>query len=92
MTDDETKRVSFVFGNNKLTLQAQGATTGRSKVEMPVQFDGPEIKIDFDPNFVADMLRVLNPSDEVTLELTDGQKPALFKHGTDYQYLVMPLT
>ncbi len=92
MTDDETKRVSFVFGNNKLTLQAQGATTGRSKVEMPVQYDGAEIKIDFDPNFVADMLRVLNPSDEVTLELTDGQKPALFKHGTDYQYLVMPLT
>jgi DNA polymerase-3 subunit beta len=92
MTDDETKRVSFIFHNKKLILQAQGATTGKSKVEMPIPYDGEEIRIDFDPNYVADMLKVLDPKDEVLLELTDGQKPALFKHGTDYQYLVMPLT
>jgi DNA polymerase-3 subunit beta len=92
MIDDETKCVSFIFGHNKLILQAQGATVGKSKVEMPIQFDHEEIRIDFDPHFVIDMLRILDPSDEVVLELTDGQKPALFKHGTDYQYLVMPLT
>ena len=92
MTDDETKRVSFVFGKNKLVLQAQGATTGKSKVEMPVQYDGEEMRIDFDPNYVVDMLKILDGRDEITLELTDNLKPALFKHGTDYQYLVMPLT
>ena len=32
MTDDESKRITFHFAPGKLTLEAQGATTGRSKV------------------------------------------------------------
>ena len=37
-------------------------------------------------------LKVLGPEDPLSLELTDGSKPALFKSGNDYQYLVMPLS
>ena len=29
---------------------------------------------------------------EVTLDLIDGSKPALFKSGAEYSYLVMPLS
>jgi DNA polymerase-3 subunit beta len=91
MTDEDSKRVQFIFTKGKLTLQARGAETGRSKVEMPLDYDGKELKISFDPRFLTDMLRVLDAEAPLTLELVDGNSPALFKSGDDYSYVVMPL-
>jgi DNA polymerase-3 subunit beta len=92
MTDEETKKVTFTFARGKLTLQAQGATTGRSKVEMPIGYDAKQIAINFNPAYLVDMLRVLPHDQELTLEMFDGASPALFRHGEAYLYLVMPLT
>ncbi len=92
MTDEETNRVTFTFAANKLTLQAQGANTGRSKVEMPVEFDHKQIAINFNPKFLIDMLKVLPADADLLLEMVDGASPALFKYGGTYSYLVMPLT
>jgi DNA polymerase-3 subunit beta len=92
MTDDESKKVIFNFAKNKLTLQAQGAESGRSKVEFPIEFDGKAIEIKFDPRFLTDMLRVLEPDTALTLDLVDGGSPALFKGATEYSYVVMPLS
>jgi DNA polymerase-3 subunit beta len=92
MADDESKKVVFTFSKKKLTVQAQGAETGRSKVEMPLEFDGKSLEIRFDPRFLTDMLRVLEPDAALTLELVDGNSPALFKSGSDYSYVVMPLS
>jgi DNA polymerase-3 subunit beta len=92
MTDDESKKVVFSFGKKKLTLQARGAATGRSKVEMPLEYDGKTIDINFDPKFVTEMLRVLNPDDALALELSDGNSVALFRCGENYSYIVMPLS
>jgi len=91
MSDDEGKRVAFNFAPGKLTLQAQGAAVGKSKVEMPLDYKGEPISINFDPNFVIDLLKVLGSDETVRLELVDSLKPALFKSGDDYIYLIMPL-
>lgn len=92
MTDEESKRVAFHFTPGNLTLQAQGAATGRSKVDMPIEYDGAAIEINFDPQYVIEMLKVLDPGDPLILEMTDASRPALFRSGPNYQYLVMPLS
>ena len=92
MTDEDSKRVTFHFDREKLTLQAHGATAGRSKVDLPISYDGKPIDINFNPAYLIEMLKVLPPDEEIVLELIDGGSPALFKHGTTYSYLVMPLT
>jgi DNA polymerase-3 subunit beta len=84
--------VIFAFGPEKLVLQARGATTGRSKVELPLTYDGKAINISFDPKYVTDMLRILTPDDPLTLELIDGNSVALFRSGENYSYIVMPLS
>ena len=61
MTDEESKRVVFSVAKTKLALKAKGAESGRSKVEMPIEFDHKPIEISFDPKFVNDMLKVLEP-------------------------------
>ncbi|MCI0737957.1 MAG: DNA polymerase III subunit beta [Gemmataceae bacterium] len=91
MTDEESKRVTFSFAKKKLTLQARGAESGRSKVEMPLDFDGKTVEISFDPKFLIDMLRVLEPDTALTLEITDSNTPAIFKCDNHYQYVVVPL-
>ena len=92
MTDDESKRVEMSFGPGAVTMQARGAETGSSEVELPLpEYDGPEVKIAFDPQYLVEFLRAVENEPTVTLEMTDGTKPALFRCGDGYQYLVMPL-
>jgi DNA polymerase-3 subunit beta len=92
MTDDESKRVDFDFQSGKVTLQARGAETGSSEVELALDgFDGPAVEIAFDPQYLLEMFRAVEGEPSVTLEMTDGQKPAVFRVGDNYLYLVMPM-
>lgn len=92
VTDDESKRVDMRFSAGKVAMQARGADTGSSEVELPLpEYDGPEVSIAFDPSYLVEFLRALEGEPTVMLEMTDGTKPALFKCGDSYVYLVMPL-
>jgi DNA polymerase-3 subunit beta len=91
MTDDESKRVVFSFAKNRVTLKAKGAESGRSKVELPVEFDHKPIEISFDPKFVGDMLKVLEPDTQVTLEMIDEKTAAVFRQDANYTYVIVPL-
>ena len=92
MTDEDSKKVVFRFAKRKLTLEAQGSVGGRSKIDMPLEYDGKGADINFNPAFLVDMLRVLEPETPLTLELVDGASPALFHTEDHYQYLLMPLS
>lgn len=92
MVDEESKKVAFRFGKGKLTLEAHGPTAGRAKVELPISFEGKAVDINFNPGFLIEMLRILPPDAELSLDLNDGSSPALFRSGANYSYLVMPLT
>jgi DNA polymerase-3 subunit beta len=93
MTDEESMRVDMAFEPGKVTMQARGAARGSSQVEMALpEYDGPEVNIAFDPEYLVEFLRALEGEATVTLEMSDGSKPALFRAGDSYLYLVMPLT
>ena len=92
MTDDESKRVDLTFEAGKVTMKARGADTGSSEVVMTLpEYDGPEVSIAFDPQYVIEFLRAIDGEPTVVLEMSDGSKPALFQCGDTYKYLVMPL-
>ena len=78
LTDEDSKRVTFRFETDKLTLQTKGATAGRSKVELKILYDGKPVEINFNPAYLAEMLKVLPEEAELTLDLIDGATPALF--------------
>jgi len=91
ITDEESRGVDFSFAKGKVTLQSRVAEKGRARVEMPVAYDGKAIDITFDPRFLLDMLKVLDPGAEVQLEMQDSNSAAVFRLGDDYAYVVMPL-
>jgi DNA polymerase-3 subunit beta len=92
MVEEDSKRVNFRFGKNLLTLESQGATSGRSKVEFPIDYEGKAMTIGFNPNYLIEMLKVLPPDAELVADLIDDKTPVLFHSGGNYRYLVMPLT
>ncbi len=92
MTDEDSKKVVFRFAKRKLTLEAQGSVSGRSKIDMPLEFDGKGTDINFNPAYLVDMLRVLEPDTPLSLDLVDSASPALFRTEDQYQYLLMPLS
>lgn len=91
VTSDESRGVDFVYTSGLVTLISQAADVGESKVELPVGYEGEEISIMFDPRFVAEFLRVLEPETTVELGLTGGEDPAVFRCGEEYKYVIMPL-
>jgi DNA polymerase-3 subunit beta len=91
MTDEESKRVVFSFAKDKLTLQAHGAESGRSRVEMPLEYKSQPIEIGFDPKYLLEMLRVLTPETPLTMELSDASSPVVLRTDATYTYVVVPL-
>jgi DNA polymerase-3 subunit beta len=91
VTNEESRGVDFKFADGNLTLTSVGADVGTSRVELPVSYDGEELTITFDPRYVADFLKVLDPAGQLTLNLIDSHSAAVFKAEGDYTYVVMPL-
>ncbi len=80
-----------MFDSGTLTLKSSASDIGTSKVELPISFDGNKIDITFDPKYVADFLRVLDPTGQISLNLIDSNSAAVFKSDDTYTYVVMPL-
>ena len=92
VTSEESRGVDFDFANGSLTLRSTAADVGTSQVEIPVSYDGDWIGVTFDPRFVADFLKVLDPASPVTLQLVDANSASVFRADEDYTYVVMPLS
>lgn len=90
-TEDDSRRVNISFGDT-IVIKSGGVDVGKSSVRLtPTSYKGDPVDIAFDPAYLTDYLSKLDPDSEVTLKMTDGQKPAVFFHGDNNRYLVMPL-
>ena len=84
--------VRCVFGNQTLQLRTS-TTIGAAEDRCAIAGDGKELEIGFNVRYLADALRVI-PSEEVTLELTNGLSPIVLTPAEDkydYSYMVLPV-
>lgn len=91
VTTDKTRAVKFVIGKGKVTLFARTQDVGEASVEVPADYKGEGLEIVFNPDFVADYLKVVT-DESVELHLKDKTSAGVFKAGKDYTYVLMPLT
>lgn len=91
MTADKTRAVKFTFAKGRLTLFTRAADVGEVKVELPIDYKGEEVEIIFNPDYVADYLKVVG-DETVELHLKDKTAAGVFRAGKDYVYVLMPLT
>jgi DNA polymerase-3 subunit beta len=91
VTNEDSKGVDFAFDSGALTLKSSASDVGTSNVQIPISLEGDDVSVTFDPKFVAEFLRVLESSSQVTLKMVDENSAAVFMADENYTYVVMPL-
>ena len=91
VTNEESRGVDFQFADGMMTLSSTAADVGQSTIEMPISHMEEPLTITFDPRYVADFLRILEPGTTIKLELTDSETAAVLRTEDSYTYVIMPL-
>ena len=84
--------VRCIFSHNELLMRTN-TTIGAAEDKCSLAGDGKELEIGFNVRYLADALKVV-PSDEVTLELTNGLSPIVLTpvdDKYDFAYMVLPV-
>ena len=84
--------VRCIFSHNELLMRTN-TTIGAAEDKCSIAGDGKELEIGFNVRYLADALKVV-PSEEVTLELTNGLSPIVLTpvdDKYDFAYMVLPV-
>lgn len=84
--------VRCVFGSQVLQMRTN-TTIGAAEDRCAIAGDGKELEIGFNVRYLIDALRAV-PSEEVTLELTNGLSPIVLTPAEDkydFAYMVLPV-
>ena len=90
LTSQENQAVKFDFIKDRLLISSRSANVGEAKEEIPVDVTGDDLTIGFNPNYVIDALKNLEV-EEISLSMTDPDKPGLIKTNDGYLYVIMPM-
>jgi DNA polymerase III subunit beta len=95
MTNDKFNSVRFHLSTGVLTLKVVTPEVGEYREEMPIEFEGEELEIAFNPDFILDVLRRIE-GDKLVLQLKDPMSPGVFKPFTEapqdnYVNVIMPI-
>ncbi len=74
---------------NKLVVSKSTPDVGESREEMPVEYQGRDMTIGFNPNYLIDVLKNLR-EESIILELIDSEKPGIIR-AAGYTYIVLPM-
>ncbi len=92
VTTEESRGVTLGLGGDELKLVGSSRDIGRSEVYVTAAYDGPQMRIAFDPRFLLDMLKNLEDAVTVRMNVVDAESAACFETDDGYLYVVMPLT
>lgn len=91
LTTRDAVSVQFDVAKDALTIRSRASEVGEAKVDLPVAYDGPGERMGFNPAFLLDALKVMEPTAEARFEFTTGKNPGKLTDGDDYVYVVMPI-
>lgn len=92
LTTEESRAVRLSFGKGQLVITSESPEQGEARIELPVEYSGPQIDIGFNPLFLLDPLKNL-AHESVGIDLKDHSRPGVFygQDKGDFLYVVMPV-
>lgn len=81
--------VKLELFKNKLVVSKSTPDIGESREEISVAYQGKEMAIGFNPNYLIDVLKNLS-AQSIEFELTDSEKPGVIRIN-GYIYIVLPM-
>jgi DNA polymerase-3 subunit beta len=90
VTSEKSNSVKIKLSNNLLEILASSPDFGEAHEKLVVNYDGPDLQVAFNPQFVMDPLRALS-RDEVAFEVKDEVSPGVFKTSDSFLCVIMPV-
>lgn len=90
VTSDKNNSVKLKVSKNLLEISGSSSEYGESHESMAIAYDGPEVQVAFNPQFLMEPLKALS-KDEVFFEFKDELSPGLFKTLDNFICVIMPL-
>ena len=93
MSSEKIKPVKMSLEASLLRLESERAEYGDVADELPVEYDGEELKIGFNAKYLLDVLSVAGNSEQIEMKLKGSLNPCLIQLPEDSTFLsvVMPL-
>lgn len=91
LTSEESSAVFLSFTEGKMTVSAAAPETGEAKVELDVDYDGPQTELGFTPEFLTDLFRALD-DETIRVEFRDASSAGVFRAGKSFLYVIMPVS
>jgi len=93
--DERSRAIRVQFTNGEVKVFSSSVETGESEESVPSEYQGPDIEIGFNAQYLLDFLRAI-PQDHVAFELKDQKsagemRPAGDNIADQYRYVVMPM-
>ena len=92
LTTKEAQSVTLDFAPKRLTLSSRAAEVGEAKIELKIDYEDAAERLGFNPSFLLDALKVMEPNAPVRFEFTTGKSPGKLSDGEGYSYVVMPVS
>jgi DNA polymerase-3 subunit beta len=90
LTSEESRGIKLTLDKNKLVFSGKAPETGDAEIDVAVEYSGEPIEIGFNPQFLADAIRVIGEP-QFELELGQPDTPGLIKAGANFLYVLMPI-
>jgi len=91
MTSEKSSSVKIHLTKDNITLSANSPDLGEARESVPVKYNGRELNIAFNPQYLQDPLRNLD-SDEITIEFLDELSPGVMRtNSPGFLYVIMPM-
>lgn len=90
VTSDKSNSVRLKVSKNLLEISGSSSEYGESHESMAIAYDGPEVQVAFNPQYLMEPLKALT-KDEVFFEFKDELSPGLFKTLDNFICVIMPL-
>ncbi|MGA2271426.1 MAG: DNA polymerase III subunit beta [Bryobacteraceae bacterium] len=93
--DERSRAIRVQFTNGEVRVFSSSVETGDSEESVPSEYQGPDLEIGFNAQYLLDFLRVI-PQNQVAFELKDQKsagemRPAGEGVTDQYRYVVMPM-
>ncbi|MDV7395279.1 hypothetical protein RZS08_28080, partial [Arthrospira platensis SPKY1] len=87
---DKSNSIKVSIAPGVMELSGSSQEVGDSSVSLPVEYDGPEMNVAFNPQFLVDPLKALT-RDDVIFEFKDELSPGVIRTPDRFLCVVMPL-
>lgn len=89
---DDKPGIVFSLETGKVLISSIGESRGDSVVELPISYDGDEVKIKFDARYLTDFLNALAPEEVVLFRFSPTEYRTLFETNDSYRYVLMQIS